>query len=277
VGGVKPFVHVALALTFVGCGGPPPAQPARQEVVVPEETAPPEEDGPGSPDTSTPSPSRSGGDLDACVRGLRDGEGVSNTEGRSFYDGGLAAERAGDLMTARKSYFELIQKHPKSGLMPLAYLAFGEIFRAEAQSDPSKLALAQAAYAEVTKYPPPDNTAYAYAWLRSGDVQEKTDGAAALNAYKKAIEAGQLFPNLPCGQVIAGEAKGKLAGVYSEFGQPNKAYLFFKTIAGEAGAANMMSQLLATYSRQKKSQEACEAARSAPNLSDLVNEYCKKP
>jgi hypothetical protein len=103
LGGVKPFVHVALALGLVGCGGPPPAQPAPQEVVVPEETPPPEEDGPGSPDASTPSASGRGGDLDACVRGLRDGEGISNTEGRSIYDGALAAERAGYLTTARKT------------------------------------------------------------------------------------------------------------------------------------------------------------------------------
>lgn len=277
LGGVKPFVHVALVAFVVGCGGPPPAQPARQEVVVSEETAPAEEDDPGSPDTSSPSPSRSGGDLEACVRALRDGEGIANTDGKSAYDAGLAAERAGDLMTARKSFFELVQKYPKSGLIPLAYLAFGEIFRAEAEADPSKLALAEQAYREVTKYPPPDNTAYAYAWLRTGDVQAKSDGAGALNDYKKAIEASQQFPNLPCGQVIAGEAKGKLAGVYSEYGQPSKAYLFFKVIAGEDGATHMMTELLATYARQKKPQEACEAVRSAPKLSDLVGEYCKKP
>jgi hypothetical protein len=278
---VKSSVHVAhgLALALVvGCGGPPPAQPARQEVVVAGEDQVPEEDAPETSDSSAPAPARTGGDVEACVRGLRDGEGVSNAEGRTFYDAGLSAERANDLMTARRSYYELIQKHPRSGLIPLAYLAFGEVFFAEAKSDPSKYPLSEQAYMEVARYPPPDNTAYAYAWLRIGDVHTATaDAMRALSDYKKAVEAAKQFPNLPCSQVIGDGAKEKLAKAFADSGDPGKAYVFFKAIVGDEGAKKMMEQLVAVYRDQKKPTEACSAVRSTPSLADLVPEFCKKP
>lgn len=262
----------------MGCGGPPAAQPARQEVVVANEDQVPEEDGPETSDSSPSFPARTGDDVEACVRGLRDGEGVSSAEGRTFYDAGLSAERASDLTTARKSYYELIQKHPRSGLIPLAYLAFGEIFFAEAKTDPSKYPLSEQAYMEVAKYPAPDNTAYGYAWLRLGDVHTATpDAMRALSDYKKAIEAAKQFPNLPCSQVIGDSAKEKLATAFAESGDPSKAYVFFKAIVGEEGAKKMMDQLVGVYREQKKFAEACSAVRSTPSLADLVREYCKKP
>src|SRR5690606_25343876 len=60
-------------------------------------------------------------------------------------------EQAGDLQNARKTYFDLIEKAPKSTYVPNAYLAFGELFFQEATADPSKWALAEAAYLEVMK------------------------------------------------------------------------------------------------------------------------------
>jgi hypothetical protein len=268
---------VALAL-LASCGAPPPTHPAKPEVVVADDQhAPVEDDSAVTADSPAPAPPRHT-DVDACVQGLRNGDGLANTDGRQAYDTGLAAERGGDLTTARKSFYQLIQNSPRSGLIPLAYLAFGEIFRAEAASDPSKWPLAEQSYNEVAKYPPPSNTAYGYAMLRLGDVHVETkDGQRALNDYKKAVEAGQQHSSLPCSQAIADSAKEKLATLYAEYGDPAKAYVFFKTIAGEDAGQRMLEQLVARYREKNQSAEACTAARSTPKLANLEREVCKKP
>lgn len=249
-------------------------------MVVADEKAPPDDgDTPSSsPETTGPRTS-SGDDVESCARGLRDGEGIKNPEGQATYIEALAAERAGDMMTARKTYFNVIQNNPRSGLIPLAYLAFGELFRIEAQSDPSKGALAEQAYREVVKYPPPDNTSYAYAWLRLGDTQAKSDPTNALNDYKKAIEAGTQFQNTPCAVVIGSDAKKKLTAVYAQVGQASKAHVFFRSVAGDAAAVGMLEDLVESYRRQNKLSDACAAAQAAssPRLTELAREVCKKP
>jgi TolA-binding protein len=274
---------IALGLVaLVGCGsGAPASQPAAApEVVVPEQTDTDEPD-PENGSAETPAPrAASGDDVESCARGLRDGEGVRNRDGESVYGTALSAERAGDMTQARKSYFELVQNSPRSGFMPLAYLAFGELFRKEAESDPSKLMLAQQSYQEVIKYPPPDNTSYAYAMLRLGDVQVKGDDKQnALNSYKKAIEAGAQYAQLPCAVAVASAAKKKMVVVYADVGAPNKAYVFFKTIAGEKDALEMVADLAEVYRDLKKPKDGCEATRSASSsrLSQLQQELCGKP
>jgi len=54
---------------------------------------------------------------------------------------------------ARRGYYQLIQRFPQSPLVPYAYLAFGELFVHESQTDPSKLALAEQALLKVLSYP----------------------------------------------------------------------------------------------------------------------------
>ena len=73
----------------------------------------------------------------------------------AFYYLGLEQELAGDLMNARKSYYELIKRSPSSKYVPYAYFAFGEMFFHEAKGDPSKWDLAKQAYTEVMKFPSP--------------------------------------------------------------------------------------------------------------------------
>jgi len=68
---------------------------------------------------------------------------------------GLEAERDGDVSNARRDYFMLIQQRPASPLVPLAYLAFADLFFDEAKGDPSKWELAAQAYMKVISYPPP--------------------------------------------------------------------------------------------------------------------------
>ena len=69
------------------------------------------------------------------------------------YELGLENELAGDLTHARLSYYRLIRDTPQSRFVPYAYYAFGEMFYAEAKTDPSKWDFAQQAYVETMKFP----------------------------------------------------------------------------------------------------------------------------
>jgi TolA-binding protein len=89
----------------------------------------------------------------------------------AYYYLGIAFELKGDLGNARRSYFELIQRTPQSKLVPLAYFAFGELFYVESASDPSRIDLADQAFKEVLKYPPPDNAIYPETLLRLGQIE----------------------------------------------------------------------------------------------------------
>jgi TolA-binding protein len=137
---------------------------------------------------------------------------------------------------AREVYLELIDKAPKSPYIPNAYLAFGELFFQEAQGDPSKWELAGAAYKEVIKYPPPNNKVYGYARYKLGYVHwNRGDYANALNEFKKVIEYGDGFSDLPNAKQLAKSARRDLVPVYAVSGAPDKAYNFFKPISGDKG------------------------------------------
>ncbi|HLV65442.1 MAG TPA: tetratricopeptide repeat protein [Polyangiaceae bacterium] len=145
-------------------------------------------------------------------------------------------EQAGDYDNARPVYFELIQKAPKSPYIPNAYLAFGELFFQEAQGDPSKWDLAAAAYQEVIKYPPPNNKIYGYARYKLGYVHwNKGEYAQALNEFKKVIEYGETYKDLPNATHLAKAARRDLIPVYAVSGNPDKAYNFFRPLAGDQG------------------------------------------
>jgi tetratricopeptide (TPR) repeat protein len=88
----------------------------------------------------------------------------------AYYYAGLEHELAGDLRKARTAYYELVKRVPNSKFIPLAYFAFGEMFFAEAANDPAKDMLAEQAYKEVLKYPPPDNVVYGEAKRRLAEV-----------------------------------------------------------------------------------------------------------
>lgn len=149
-------------------------------------------------------------------------------------------EQAGDYKNARKVYYELIQKAPKSEYIPNAYLAFGELFFQEAQGDPSKWALAASAYKEVIKYPPPKNKTYGYARYKLAYVHWNTgDYPQALNEFKKVIEYGEHYKDLPNAQQLAKSARRDLIPVYAASGAPLKAYNFFKPLSGDPGGENV--------------------------------------
>lgn len=100
----------------------------------------------------------------------------------AYYYAGLEHEIAGDLRSARKSYYELIVHAPNSKLIPLAYFAFGENFYAEAVDDPSKNDLAVQAYLEALKYPPPGNVIFADTLFRLGEVYDRKGETAKASA-----------------------------------------------------------------------------------------------
>ncbi len=143
-------------------------------------------------------------------------------------------EQAQDFTTARKVYYELIQKRPDSKYIPNAYLAFGELFFNEAQGDPSKWDTAAKAYVEVIKYPPPNNKVYGYAWYKLAYVFWNTgEFDKALNAFKKTIDYGTQFSQLPNASKLADSARRDIVPVYALRGDPGAAYNFFHNISGD--------------------------------------------
>ncbi len=147
-------------------------------------------------------------------------------------------EQGGDLKNARATYFELIQKAPKSAYIPNAYLAFGELFFQEAQGDPSKWELSAAAYKEVIKYPPPTNKVYGYARYKLGYVfWNEGEYANALNEFKKVIEYGDTYGDLPNAKQLQKAARKDSIPVYAVSGDPAKAFNFFKPISGDKGGS----------------------------------------
>ena len=162
-------------------------------------------------------------------------------------------EQAKDLPNARKVYYELIQKAPTSKYIPSAYLAFGELFFGEAQSDPAKFTLAEQAYLEVIKYPPPDNKMFGYAHYKLAYVQWNVgDFARALTHFKSAIAFGTQYPTLPNAGPLAEAARKDLIPVYAISGRPDAAYTFFHSLSGDATNENektfrMMDQLGRSY------------------------------
>ncbi len=145
-------------------------------------------------------------------------------------------EQGGNLKDARSIYFELIQKAPKSPFIPYAYLAFGELFFQEAQGDPAKWDLSAAAYKEVVKYPPPTNKQFGYARYKLGYVLwNKGEYAGALNEFKKVIEYGDQFTDVPNATQLAKAARRDMIPVYAVAGAPDKAFNFFKPVSGDKG------------------------------------------
>jgi tetratricopeptide (TPR) repeat protein len=148
-------------------------------------------------------------------------------------------EQARDLKMARKVYYQLIQQAPQSPYIPNAYLAFGELFFQEAQGDPSKWALAAAAYEKVIGYPPPKNKVFGYAHYKLGYVYwNQGDYAHAINEFKKVIEYGMHYSSLPNAPSLAKAARHDMIPVYAASGRPEAAYNFFHPLSGDAGADN---------------------------------------
>lgn len=214
--------------------------------------------------------------LAACVADLRAARDVeASDEARSAYDTALAAERRGDLASARRAYFELVQRQPSSKLIPLAYLAFGEMFAAEAETDPAKWEIAKQAYLEVLKYPAPDNPVWVYAQLRRGDALRPGRDPGAIDSYSRVLAGLAAQPDARCAAEIRSRARAGLIEVFAEVGAPDKAFGFFRVKLGDADGRAAMRELVEVLRKAGRAKEACEAARAVPNDPDFAQQACR--
>jgi TolA-binding protein len=109
------------------------------------------------------------------------------------YSLGRAYERVGKTDDARKTYYKLLKNWPASKYVPNVYLAFGELFFKEAQSDPERLTIAVEAYGEVLNFPKSD--AVPAALFRLGQTHErKGDRAKARVHFKKLVSSHSSSP-----------------------------------------------------------------------------------
>ncbi len=162
-------------------------------------------------------------------------------------------EQANDNQKARQIYYELIQKRPDSKYIPNAYLAFGELFFNEAMGDPSKWDYARDAYKKVIGYPPPNNKVYGYAWYKLAYVfWNKGEFDQALNCFKRVIDYGTNYSQLPNASKLADSARKDVIPVYALRGDPSAAYNFFHNLSGDQAGSNdrtfkMMDELGTNY------------------------------
>lgn len=165
-------------------------------------------------------------------------------------------EQGRDLQNARRVYYELIQKAPTSPYVPRAYLAFGELFFSEAMGDPSKWALAEAAYKQVLGYPPPNNKVYgvaryklAYAYWNQEKLPE------ALNELKQVIQFSVAHPGLPSSKALGKNARRDLVTVYAASGAASRAWAFFQQLSG-SNTTDVLNTLGVAYLDIGKYSEA---------------------
>lgn len=165
--------------------------------------------------------------------------GVKDPQARSCTDEVLyylayEHEQLGQSDEARKRYLELVQNHPKSKYLPKAYLAFGELFFSEAQTDPSRWASARTFYDKVLTFPPPDNELWAYAHYKLGyvDWNEKKH-AEALDHFREVIDVLKKHPRLPNAVGLADAARRDIVPVYAQTGKAAKAWDFFAPLSGD--------------------------------------------
>ncbi len=148
-----------------------------------------------------------------------------------------STSRIGSLDQARKVYLGLISDWPQSRYIPNAYLAFGELFFTEAQTDPTHWELAEQSYKKVAQYPAPENKVLGYAHYKLAYVYwNKGDYLQALSEFKKTIDFGAQFPELAASKGLAASARRDLLPVYALAGDPKKAYDFLKPLSGDVGA-----------------------------------------
>jgi tetratricopeptide (TPR) repeat protein len=162
-------------------------------------------------------------------------------------------EQSGDTSNARRVYLDLITKTPNSKYIPNAYLAFGDLFFNEALNDPTKWDPCKQAYQKVIVKPPPENKVYGYAWYKLAYVfWNMGDLPHALDAFKKTIDFGTQFAQLPNAKKLAESGRKDVVPVYALAGSPTDAYNFFKNLSGDEAGQNektfvMMNDLGQNY------------------------------
>jgi len=121
-----------------------------------------------------------------------------------------------------------------------ANVALGDRYFAD-----NKLDLAERAYEEVIKLPPPANRNYGYAWYKLAYIAwNKADYARALFAFKKVADFGNAFSQISGATRLADTARKDVVPVYAQVGAPTRAYEFFSRMTVDPQAALAMTAAL---------------------------------
>jgi len=136
---------------------------------------------------------------------------------------------------ALATYLELIKTRPKSKFVAAAYVAYGDLYFEDALDGKIDWKIPLEAYDRVIQSgDPPDNKQWGYAQYKKGfifwNLGQYKDAVAA---FKKAIEFGTKFPELPKAPQIAEEARKELVPVYAEYGKADQAFAFFSALSGD--------------------------------------------
>lgn len=277
---MRPVLTVLATTLVLSCASPPPRVDAP---LLPEVDRTTRSDAPlarGAPPTEAAPIAKADVPVDVAIRNaLLDRHAATDTPDAALFRKAHEAFAQKDPTSARKAFFELIQRHPQSPLVPYAYLAFGDMFFDEAHGDPSKYALAKQAYYEVIKYPPPANESYAYALHRAGLTSAAMkELQQALDFQRKALAALAQYKELPARDALLVSARHELVAAYAMAGAPDKALLFFKATDPENAPALVLAlgeayvqagsvrEAVATYDlalKSNKTDATCAAAAAA--------------
>jgi hypothetical protein len=136
---------------------------------------------------------------------------------------------------ALSTYLELIKKRPKSKFVSAAYIAYGDLYFEDALNGKIDWKIPLEAYDRVIQSgDPPENKQWGYAQYKKGFIYWNLGQYKdAVTAFKKAIEFGTKFSDLPKAPQIAEEARKELVPVYAEYGKAEEAYGFFSSISGD--------------------------------------------
>ncbi len=156
-------------------------------------------------------------------------------------------------------YKQLIAQHPRSPLIPDAWLALGEFY-----FDKHKIADATNAYQQVMEYK--EHRAYPFAVYKLGWCYYNSQGASTKTsdeALKKSIAALKLVVKLSDKQKttnfnLRDEAIRDLVMVFAETEDTEAAWNYFKTIGQEAKFYAMLERLGNMYADAGKNDKAIE-------------------
>ncbi len=164
---------------------------------------------------------------------------------------GGAFYRAGDRANARKRYYELILLHAASPFGPDSYLAFGDMFFAEATSDPSKWILAEKAY-EVALRSATSDTRRAYASYMLAHALWR--GGRPERAASELVSAIGLANKAAASDIMAAACRDWVIA-WSLHGTPRGAFVAVSTVAG-ANANEMLVTLADAWVASHRGLEA---------------------
>ncbi len=181
---------------------------------------------------------------------------ASEKSDRELFDAAQLAALNGDKADARAGYVELIKKWPASSYVPNAYVALGDLsFEA---ADPAHMKEAEDEYREAVKFPPPANRVYGYALYKLAFVYwNQGDGVQALTVLMNTVKFSTQYPQEPGAATLRRAALRDVVPIFAQFGNPNRAYPFFRVMAGDdARAITMLDELANTYSTTGKLPKA---------------------